>query len=296
MPFMRSGLLAILILMHPAANAAQDRPLPELGPFLEKVREHLQPDSTLQNNYTYVETRRESKLDRHGSTTGVSEKVFENYPGFPGEPRWERLIAEDGMPVPARELEEVDRRRQEKAVSYARRLQEHPEEEQARQLRQQQEARQQASEAVADIFRVYEIRMLGRQMVDDHHTIAFSLTPLPNARPRTREGRDMRHFSATAWVSESDFEVVRVEVVAIHTVKMGLGVGLFARLHEGAKLSFVRRKINGEIWLPARSIYEGSARLGLIRIVRERGESEFTNYRKFSVDTQSSFGPRPVKQ
>ena len=293
---MRSSFFAILILMHPAANAAQDRPLPELEPFLKEVREHLQPDSTRQNNYTYVETRRELKLDKHGRATGVSEKVFENYPGFPGEPRWERLIAEDGMPVPAKELEEVDRRRQEKAVSYARRLQEHPEQEQARQLRQQKEAQQQASEVVADIFRVYEIRMLRREMVDDHYTIAFSLTPRPNAKPRTREGRDMRHFSATAWVSESDFEVVRVQVVTIHTVKMGLGVGLFARLHEGAKLSFVRRKINGEIWLPATSIYEGSARLGLIRIVRQRGESEFTNYRKFSVETQSSFVPRPVKQ
>ena len=293
---MRSGFFVILILMHPAANAAQDRPLPELEPFLKEVRERLQPARTLQNNYTYAETRRELKLDKHGSTTGVSEKVFENYPGFPGEPRWERLIAEDGMPVPAKELEEVDHRRQEKAVSYARRLQEHPEQEQARQLRQQKEAQQQASEAVADTFRVYEIRMLRREMVDDHQTIAFSLMPRPNAKPRTREGRDMRHFSATAWVSESDFEVVRVEVVAIHTVKMGLGVGLFARLHEGARLSFVRRKINGEIWLPATSIYEGSARLGLIRIVRQRGESEFTNYRKFSVDTQSSFVPRPVKQ
>lgn len=293
---MWSGLLVILTLLHPAANAAQDRPLPELEPFLTAVREHLQTDSALQNNYAYVETRRELTLDKHGSTTGVSEKVFENYPGFPGEPRWERLIAEDGMPVPAKELADVDRRRQEKALSYARRLQEHPEQERARQMRRQREAQQQAREAVADIFRVYDILMLRREMLDGHNTIAFALTPRRDAKPQTREGRDLRHFSATAWVSESDFEVVRVDVVAIHTVKMGLGVGLFARLHEGAKLSYIRRKINNEIWLPATSIYEGSARLGLIRIVRQRGESEFTDYRKFSVDTQSSFGARPVKQ
>jgi hypothetical protein len=98
----------------------------------------------------------------------------------------------------------------------------------------QKESQQQASEVVADIFRVYEIRMLRREMVDDHQTIAFSLTPRRDAKPRTREGRDMSHFSATAWVSESDFELVRLTVIAIHSVKMGLGVGLFARLHEGA--------------------------------------------------------------
>jgi hypothetical protein len=280
---MRSGLFVVLVvflLMRAAASAAPDRPLPEVGPFLEEARERLQTDRTLQSDYTYVETRRELKLDKRGRATSVSEKVFESYPGFPGEPRWERLIAEDGTPVPVEELEERDRRRLKKAESYVRRLQEHPEQEQARQLRQQKKAQQLASEVVADIFRVYEIRMLSREMVDDHHAIAFSLTPRPGAKPRTREGRDMRHFGVTAWVSESDFELVRIEVVAIHTVKMGLGVGLFARLHEGARLSFVRRKINGEIWLPATSIYEWSARLGLVRTVRQRGESEFTDYRK----------------
>ena len=285
----------VLLLMHAATSAAQDRPLPEIEPFIKEVRERLQTDRTLQTNYMYVETRRELTLDKQGRTTGVSEKVFESYPGFPGEPRWERLIAEDGTPVPAEKLEEGDRRRQKKAESYARRLQDHPDKERELQRRLQKEAEEQASEVVADIFRVYEIRMLRREMVDDHPTIAFSLTPRRDPKPRTREGRDMRHFSVTAWVSESEFELVRFELVAIHTVKMGLGVGLFARLHKGASLTFVRRKINGEVWLPATSVYEASARLGLVKTVRQRGESEFTNYRKFTVDTQSSFVPPPVK-
>ena len=197
--------------------------------------------------------------------------------------------------MPVEKLEAVDRRRQKKAESYARRLQDHPEKEHARQLRLQKEAQEEANEVIADIFRVYEIRMLRRERVDEHQTIVFSLTPRRDPKPRTRVGRDMPHFGVTAWVSESDFELVRLEMVAIHTVKMGLGVGLFARLHKGASLTFVRRKINGEVWLPATSIYEGSARLGLVKTVRQRGESEFTNYRKFTVNTQSSFVPPPVK-
>lgn len=114
---MRRDLFVVLLLMHAATSAAQERPLPELAPFLAEVRERLQTDRTLQSGYTYVETRRELKLDKHGRTTGVSEKVFETYPGFPGEPRWERLIAEDGTAVPAEKLEEGDRRRQKKAES-----------------------------------------------------------------------------------------------------------------------------------------------------------------------------------
>jgi hypothetical protein len=290
---MRSGFIVVLLLVH--AASAQDQPLPALEPFLNEVRERLQTDRTLQSSYSYVETRRELKLDRNGRTTSVSEKVFESYPGFPGEPRWERLIAEDGTPVPAKKLEEEERRRQKKAESYARRLEEQPEQERARQRRQHDEAQRQTNEIVADLFRVYDVRMLRRETVDGHETIVFSLTPRPGAKAQTREGRDMRHFGVTAWVSESDFELVRRDVLGIDTVKMGLGIGLFARLHEGAKLTFVRRKINGEVWLPAASRYEGSARLGLIKTVRQRGESEFSNYRKFTVDTQSSFGRPPVK-
>lgn len=285
----------ILLLVRAATTAAQDRPLPEMEPFVKEVRQRLQIDRTLQANYAYVETRRELTLGKDGRATGVSEKVLESYPGFPGEPRWERLIAEDGTAVPDAKLEEGDRRRLEKAESYARRLQDHPEKEQARLRRLHMEARQHADEVVADIFRVYEIRMLRRESIDDHQTIAFSLTPRRAAKPRTREGRDMRHFGVIAWISESEFELVRIEMTAIHTVKMGLGVGLFARLHKDSRLTLVRRKINGDVWLPAQAVYEGSARLGLVKTVRQRGESEFTDYRKFTVDTQSSFVPPPAK-
>jgi hypothetical protein len=291
---LRSAFLAVLLLVH-AVTAAQERPLPELEPFLKEVRERLQTDRTLQSSYSYVETRRELKLDKQGRTTGISEKVFENYPGFPGEPRWERLIAEDGKPLPAKKLEEQDRNRQKKAEAYARRLAAQPKQEHARQRQQYEEQQREQNEVVADIFRVYDVKMLRRESVEGHDTIVLSLTPRPGSKPRTREGREMSHFGVTAWLSESDFELVRLDVIGLRTLKIGTGVGFFARIHQGGKLTFVRRKINGEVWLPATSMYEGSARLGLVRVVRQRGESAFSNYRKFTVDTQSTFGRPPVK-
>ena len=290
---MRSVFLAALLLAH--ASAAQERPLPESGQFLNEVRDRLQTDRTLQSSYSYVETRRETKLDKNGRATGVSEKVFESYPGFPGEPRWERLIAEDGKPLPAKKLEEQDRQRQKKAEAFARRLQEQPQQERTRQRQQYEEAQREQNKVVADIFLVYDVKLLRRETIEGHDTIVVSLTPRPDAKPRTREGNEMRHFGVTAWLSESDFELVRLDVIGLRTLKIGTGIGLFARIHEGAKLTFLRRKINGEVWLPATSMYEGSARLGLVKVVRERGESEFSNYRKFTVDTQSTFGRPPVK-
>ena len=67
----RRGFFLVLLLMHTATSAAQERPLPPSEPFLKDVRERLQTDRSLQSGYPYVETRRELKLDKDGRATGV---------------------------------------------------------------------------------------------------------------------------------------------------------------------------------------------------------------------------------
>jgi hypothetical protein len=75
-----------------------------------------------------------------------------------------------------------------------------------------------------DMMLVYDIRMERRESLNAHDTIVFSLTPRPNSKPRTREGKQMRAFNVRAWVSESDYELVRLDAEAIDTLKMGFGV------------------------------------------------------------------------
>jgi hypothetical protein len=260
--------------------------LPDRDAFLAEVRKHLQTDQSLQSSYAYIETRREQKLDRHGRATGESVKVFENSPGLPGERRWERLIEEDGTPVPAHVIARQDRERQRKAQETARRMTREPRKEHARQVRAWEEHRRETSEAVDDVFRVFEMRMVGRETIGGHDTIAFDLTPRPDAKPRTRDGGMMRRFGVQAWVSEQDHELVRLEAESTGTVSIGFG--LLARIHQGARFSFERRKVNGEVWLPSTYSYSGSARIGLLKTVRRGGSSAFTNYRKFTVDTSST--------
>ena len=79
------------------------------------MRKRLQTDSSLQSSYIYVETRREQKLDGRGRVKEESVKVYESYPGLPGEDRWERLISENGRPRAASDLEKEMRDRQKKA-------------------------------------------------------------------------------------------------------------------------------------------------------------------------------------
>jgi len=276
-------------LLSATALVTQEHPLPDQERFLRDVRTRLQTDSTLQSGYIYVETRREQKVDGRGQVEQESVKVYESYPGLPGEDRWDRLISENGRPRAASDLDKELRNRQKKAEAMVLEATDQPAKQQARQQREDAMRRREFDAMLDDLFLVYNIRMERRELLDGHGTIMFSLTPRREAKPRTREGSQMRAFAVRAWISESDRELVRVDAEAIDTLSMGFG--LLARLHKGATLSFLRTKVNDEVWLPSRVSYSGSARVGLVAVLRRIGVSEFSGYRKFSVDTSTTYLP-----
>jgi hypothetical protein len=279
--------VAILMLCTSAAAVAQDRPLPDPKAFLEDVRRQLRRDEALQSGYMYVETRRELKLDKAMRATRESVSVIESYPGLPGEERWERVISEDGKPVPASELEKQDRERQKKAEAYVRKLEKQTEKDREKMRREREKYLREEAETIDEIFRVYDVRLLRREAIEGHDTIVCSLTPRPGVKPRTRDGKIMQKFIGTAWVSEADRELVRLQVEAIDTVSIGMG--LLARVHRGTRAAFQRRKVNGEAWLPASWDYSASARVMLLKTFRVGGTSEFSGYRKFTVDTATTY-------
>src|ERR1051325_2620387 len=96
---------AVLAVALGSGAAGQERPLPDLQPFLAQARTRLQTDNERQRSYIYVETQRERKLDGAGRTRSESVKVVESYPPLPGEgERWERVLEEDGKKKTEAEL------------------------------------------------------------------------------------------------------------------------------------------------------------------------------------------------
>jgi hypothetical protein len=276
----------IAILAVPAAG--QDRPLPDYATFMAEARKRLEIDDVRTSEYVYVETPREQKLDATGTSTKETLDVFESYPALPNEPRWRRQTVKDGKPVPPDELAKVDRERQQKVLEYAKKLEQNPGKVREAERKKHDDERRDSDRAVDDMLRVYDIRMLGREVVSGYDTIVLSFTPRKDASPQTSDGKMMRHFAGKAWVSESEYELVRVEAEAIETASFGLG--LLARVHKGSKAAFERRKVNGEQWLPARATYTGSARVMLVKVMRVGGTLEFSDYRKFSVQTDTKIG------
>src|SRR6188472_2346194 len=113
----------VLVGLLPFNAGAQDRPLPQLQPFLAQARTRLQTDNERQRSYIYVETQRERKLDGSGRTRSEKVKVVESYPPLPGEDeRWERVLEENGRRKTEAEVARQDAERRKAAEAVAKQV------------------------------------------------------------------------------------------------------------------------------------------------------------------------------
>lgn len=276
--------MAVMASVVPALT--QERALPDLQTFLQEARKHVQTDERLLSQYTYRETRREVHLSKLGKVTTGPTQVYEVYPGAGPVPTYRRLIEVDGRPRSQQDLDRDDlehRRKLEEAQ--ARRARETPAE-RARRLERRQRAQAKYERSADDLLRVYRFTMVARQLVDGHPAIAIDFEPRADAAPVTDDGKIMTKVRGRAWISEDDFQLVRVDAETVGDVSYGWGV--LGKLYSGTTASVERRKINNEVWLPA-VVRVNAAGRAVIRRFQLDTVIQYSDYRKFGVDTDTEF-------
>ena len=277
--------IAILLSAAIAQATAQDRPLPNAELFLAQARAHLQTDRQLLSQYTFLERETKIHLSKFGTLTTGPVQLFQVYPGLEPDDTYRRLIEVDGKPRDPAELAKDDRRRQKHVLDQLDRRRH--EDAAAREQRLQQEAKDhhQDEETLDDILRVYQFTLVERQMLDGHRVIVVDFVPRPNAAPKTSDGKDMTKVKGRAWISEDDYQIVRVSIEVLKDFSVAWLIG---RLYAGTTASYERQKINNEIWLPSRLRINASGR-AFIRKFHIDTVTEYSDYRKFSVQTDTEF-------
>jgi hypothetical protein len=283
------GLIALIALWLPCGRAAAQeaqRPLPDLHQFLSEVRERLHSDEFLLDQYTFTERHTENRLDANGKISKSTSAVYEVYPSPEPGHTYRRLVSEDGRPLSPEELAREDRKQEEKEAKASARTAE-----QDARTRSTVEERRREKEAAAieEVFRIYDIRIVRREPLDGRDAILLTFQPRPDVKAETKSGKMLQHLAGRAWIDEEDRQVVRVEAALIDDLSFGLGV--LARLKQGAAVSLTRRKVNDEIWLPSQAHFTGHARLLLVKAIRLDSFSEYSDYKKFSVATESAVNP-----
>lgn len=273
------------------APAPQADALPVPAEFVRKVREAVKLDYELQKDYTYVEKRRDVKLSGLGKVTVGSLRTFEVYPSTqPGE-TYKRLVAIDGKPLDKTELDRRDEEHRQNVIAeMEQRKVETPSQRAVRENKKATERREREA-IMNDAFTIYEPKMAGRETLDGQQVLVATLEPRPNADAKTREGKWMKKFHGKIWVSESDYQIAKIEMTALDDLTIGMGI--VGRVHEGSRLTFARRKVNNEVWLPAEARMEATGRTLLFRSFRFDTVTTFSDYKKWSVDTSVTYGTAP---
>src|SRR5215831_4421725 len=278
-------MFSIYLLAAFLAVQAQAKPLPELKPFLAEVRKTLHTDRLLLSQYTYTEKRTSMQLDSNQKPKKTVINTFEVFPGSSERVGYRRQIVKDGKPLSAEELKKEDQDVQ-KRIEEAekRRKQITP----AERERKQAERMRRENQIIDDVFGIYDIQMTGREVIAGRQTILLKFQPAGTSyKPRTSEGKNMQHVAGKAWIDEQDHQVARVELEVIDPISIGLGI--LAKLQKGASIVSERRKFNDEIWLPVKTDVTLNARVLLLKGFNIRQIDEYSDHKKYSVDTKLSF-------
>jgi len=273
----------------PAQMAGQpDRPLPDPEAFAAEVRARLQSDRALLSQYTYIERREEISVSKLGKVEEGPVKLYEVYPSREPGNTYKRLIAVDGVPLTPEELEKQDTKHREDVLREMEKRQNESPDDRAKRVRKEAKERAEEQAVFDEIFQLYDIRLVGRDVLEGETMVIATLDPKRDYDPRTGAGKMLKKVRARAWISEADYQIARIEAEVIDDVTYGWGI--LARLHEGTRAEFVRRKVNGEVWLPAKEIIHASGRSLLFRKFKLDTETTYSDYRKFEVSTGETYG------
>jgi hypothetical protein len=284
------AVIAIATLALPwSALRAQEKPLPELDVVLKSFRKTLHTDRALLSQYTYLEKNTEKRLDKKGAVSKTEIEVREVYPSIEEDLTYVRVISRNGVPVDPKELEKKDREQQKKVLDWMRKVDRETPAEKTKRLAKADEEHRRENQSIDEAFALYAVSMNGRQVLDGHDALVLDFRARPDFKTKTDEGKILKKLKGRVWIDERSYELIRVDVELVDTVSFGLG--MLARLNPGAHAMFQRRLVNNEIWLPATAHFTGNARLMVFKGLRVDDTVEYSDYKKFSVETNTTFSP-----
>jgi hypothetical protein len=256
------------------AHPPPEVPADELS---RRVRQAVRLDYQIQRGFSYLELRRDVKFSKLGKVTVGPPRTFQVIPEPVRGQTYKRLIAENGVPLPAADLARRDaEHRKDLADAEERARRETPAERDARIARAASEQRER-EQILDDAFRVFAARIEGRTTVDGQPVLIARMTPRREAAVTTREGRWMKQFEGQLWIAEADYQIVKIDMRAASDVTIGWGV--VGRIHKGTRVLYVRRRFE-DAWLPAETTYEASGRTLIFRPFQFKVTTTYSDYRR----------------
>lgn len=236
------------------------------------------------SRYNFIEQILTREFDGEGRLKNVRLKTHEVVMAD-GTP-CRRLIERDGKPLPPQEEREqleglrkcIEARRKETPEERRRRLEEF------------ERRRRRYEKAIREIPDAFLFRLEGEETIASNRVWVIGAQPRPDYRPRDRFARLFPALKGRLWISQQDYNWVRLEAELTDTVTFGW---ILLRIHEGARVRMEQTMIGNGVWLPRWMWLRVSARIGLVKLIRMEEETRFWGYRPATPsDTAVALAPR----
>ncbi len=276
---MRPDSRTLLVLIAVAGAWAQDP--------RDLVRRSIaqdQLDWVRMKDYTWQAHSVEKHLDSHGKVESTKREAWETLI-LDGEP-YRRTLERDGKALNPEE----QRSEQKRLDREARRLSSETPAERQRRLEDAEKRRRREFAFLSEIPDLFDLHFEGDTTVDGRSVWVVSGAPRPGAKAKSGDAKMLLKLRGRMWIDKVTYQWARVEAETTGTISWGL---FLARLNSGARMVFEQTEVNSELWLPKHLILSGSGRVGLVKRLAEDQEIEWSNYRKFSVESKIVTDPPP---
>jgi hypothetical protein len=243
-----------------------------------------QLDWVRMKDYTWQAHSVVTHLDSHGKVESTKRETWETLM-LDGQP-YRRTLERDGKP-----LNPEDRRSEQKKLDReTRRLSSETPAGKQRRMEEAERRRRGEFAFLSEIPVLFDLRFEGDSTVDGRSVWVVSGVPRPGAKAKSGDAKMLLKLRGRMWIDKATYQWARVEAETTDTISWGL---FLARLNSGAKMVFEQTEVNSELWFPKRLLLTGSGRVGLIKRLAQNEEIEWSNYRKFSVDSKIVIVPPP---
>jgi len=250
-----------------------ERPLPDIPALLRAVQANQKKYEAVAKDYLYRSVVTEEKSDGHGGVKKSETDEFDIFwvEGVPVR----RMTKKNGKELSAeeqkKESEQIDK---EVAKAKERRAK-------ADEKGKETDPRGDELVTVSRLLELGSFTNARREQLNGRDAIAVDFAGDPKAKTKTRFEDVIRDMAGTAWMDEQDKVLVKAQGHFLNSFKVG--AGLVVNVQKGTNFSMEQRKINDEVWLPAKMEGEGSFRFLLFAGFHGTLEIVDSDYRKFKA-------------
>lgn len=252
------------------AQAVNNEPLPDPKKLVLEVQEHQKAVDKLRESYTYSSLQTVQDIDGQGKVTKSATSENEDF--FVNGHVIERTVKKNGQPLSDHE--------------------EHKETERVTRLVEKAEktpAGQSIDGPTVSISRVLEIMDLGnarRENFRGRPTIVFDFVGRKDAKAHGLAEEASKKLKGTIWIDEADRQVAHLEVT--FDDNFHVAGGLVANVQKGSNFRFDQAPVEGGLWLPTGGEGMVTARVLLVKNMRQHFSEKVYDYKRFKVETQQA--------